>query len=439
MKLSAWRSIPLVYKLSILIAGIPAIQIWSPRGDLLENFSRISPDGLDWILQGRLLGQENLVLPVLRNSGYVLISKADWLLGGHGFVFAISAFIGLYLQLWTLIKLLEQKAVNKTFQILSVLMFAFSYIHFVASYILPDVLAIGIMVYSLYQLAVSVNIDDKAKWIRFSIILLLSCTLQFYAFLPFILAFAIFVARRNKIPTVKFKVFCLSSTLILSILATTEWRRLIRHASVPSQFELLELNLNMLPFYEQVWSILFIPVLVFIVLSHRKLRPTRIEFELVDVLFLAGGTILLFSAFVYQWPESRISYSGFALIYMGLVPTFASRYESLQSYRNSSTKINIVIRVLLSFFILTSALYGPSNPWQPKWNDLKLGYSWVIVAAGDILLKSPSPYVQVVRQLKQKCLKNEDVQTRQAVVDTFSYSDYQRSQLYLYAEYCPKK
>jgi hypothetical protein len=92
----------------------------------------------------------------------------------------------------------------------------------------------------------------------------------------------------------------LSSTLILSILATTEWRRLIRHASVPSQFELLELNLNMLPFYEQVWSILFIPVLVFIVLSHRKLRPTRIEFELVDVLFLAGGTILLFSAFVYQ-------------------------------------------------------------------------------------------------------------------------------------------
>jgi len=88
---------------------------------------------------------------------------------------------------------------------------------------------------------------------------------------------------------------------------------------------------------------------------------------------------------------------------------------------------------------LTFTLYGPSNPWQPKWNEFKLGYSWVIVAAGDILLKSPSPYVEVVRQLKQKCLKNEDVQTRLAVVDTFSYSDYQRSQLYLYAEYCPKK
>jgi hypothetical protein len=174
-------------------------------------------------------------------------------------------------------------------------------------------------------------------------------------------------------------------------------------------------------------------------LTHKKLRRTNIDFELVEVLFLAGGATLLISAFIYQWPESRISYSGFALICMGIIPTIASRFDSQKKYRNSRSNINLVVRAGLSLLILTISLYGPSNPWQPKWNELKFGYSWVFVAAGDILLKLPSPYVEVVRQLKQKCLTNEDVQARRDVVDTFTYTDYQRSQLYLYAEFCPKK
>jgi hypothetical protein len=334
---------------------------------------------------------------------------------------------------------MEKKGVDNTFQILSVLMYAFSYIHFVASYILPDVLAIGVMVYVLYQLATLINTNDRAKWIRLSIIVILSCTLQFYAFLPFILAFTIFITRRSKIPLLKFKVLSLSLAFLLSILATTEWRRLIRHASVPSQFELLELNLNMLPFYKQVWSILFIPILIFMALAAKNFLKARIKLELVEVLFLTGGSTLLLLAFVYQWPESRISYSGFALISTGIIPRIASRYYTKEKYKGRNSNIKLILRAGLSFLIMTMALYGPSNPWQPKWGDLKLGYSWVFVAAGDILLRSPSPYVEVVRQLKLNCLANKDIQTRRDVVDTFAYSDYQRSQLYLYAEYCPKK
>jgi hypothetical protein len=74
---------------------------------VLESHKFISSDGLDWIVEGRILGTEGLVLPVLRTIGYVLSSRLDWILGGHGYVFAIINLTGLLLQGISLIILLN--------------------------------------------------------------------------------------------------------------------------------------------------------------------------------------------------------------------------------------------------------------------------------------------------------------------------------------------
>jgi hypothetical protein len=88
--------------------------------------------------------------------------------------------------------------------------------------------------------------------------------------------------------------------------------------------------------------------------------------------------------------------------------------------------------------VLVSLLFGPSNPWQPKWSEIQFGRSWMAIAIGDIVMKTPSPYVDVVRKLNQSCQINENYEKRIEKVNSFQLSDYQKSQLFLYAQYCPK-
>jgi hypothetical protein len=48
---------------------------WLPSGmisdSILRNWSRISSDGFDWIVQGRLILDSEVVFPILRNPGFV--------------------------------------------------------------------------------------------------------------------------------------------------------------------------------------------------------------------------------------------------------------------------------------------------------------------------------------------------------------------------------
>ena len=110
---------------------------WLPSGmisdSILRNWSRISPDGFDWIVEGRLILNTEVVFPILRNPGFVGVSYLDGVTGGNGVVFWLVNFLGLFLQYLAIKAFARKYKVNNLILILISLTYFSCFITFTRS------------------------------------------------------------------------------------------------------------------------------------------------------------------------------------------------------------------------------------------------------------------------------------------------------------------
>jgi len=424
-----------VRNLAIIVIFFAVSRIINVNGDILESYKYISPDGLDWIIQGRLIGVDGVVIPVLRNSGYVFVSKIDWLLGAHGFSFAITAFLGLYLQAHVLIELMKQYEIRRKIQYLGIVIYFLIFIHFISLYILPDGIAVGIMCIALHLSLKGLKTNLHMMWTFGLIMGVVATTFQIYAFSIFLcLALGVFVSKITKQAKVK-RFSEIAFVTLISLLIIGAWREWNAHLTVPSQINLLKLSFDMFPFYGHTLTLLFLPLFMVSIIAI-CLPRVRVGISSFEKLIFLMGFALLVSSMFYQWPESRFTYSGVALVYLAGLPLALKTIDSYLISLKGLSKVARAVPLTLSLSLLSLLLFGPANPWQPRLEQVQIGHTWPIEVLNDYSNNPKSRHRYAIRELKDHCLNNDPTSEKSATIVKFGFSEYEVSQLDLYAAYC---
>lgn len=371
----------------ILPALAAACRPISLQSSVLAQYSNISPDGLDWIIQGRALAFGfSGDWPVLRNPGYVLVSAGDALAGGNGLVFAAGAVCGLLMQWLGIQGSLAMLHVAPFPRFALLASYFLGPLHFIDLYILADTLAVGFLLLSLYLGSRGLAQSDF-RWVSAGLLTsVVGATFQLYAATGLVCitlaAGALWITRvierRLALRTLVFS----AGLTVLFALAKSLWEGTIPHASVPQQLDLIDLSLSMTGFYVNVWVLYFLPLVCLLLLGRVAGPPTfpmtphNHAGRVLVAVFIPALVALVVLAFFYQWPESRFAYSyaGILTVVLGLLvfsrPTPASSDGGL-------TVESRVARLLLGLSILVLLLLTPTNPWQPRIDGLQAGAIWL--------------------------------------------------------------
>ena len=411
---------------------IPAT-IYKPNQDLLEGFRFISPDGLDWIVEGRILGSENLTLPVLRNIGYVLASKLDWVLGGHGLVFALTNILGLFLQGLSLILMMNHFQIKHKYQSVGLIIYFGSWIHFSSIYILPDSIAVGCLIFGTTLMTLN-RFENISKTLGGLIVITIGSLFQFYALAGFVFSFLITVNRKIPKKVIFIKITSTFGFMILSFSAILIWRRFVPHEVVPEPFDLLSVNFNMLRFYIEVWIIAFALIfLLFIGFANKNLaKPAIMSAELR--FFSSFGAMFLLLALCYQWPDSRISYSGVAFSLICLITVFL---KSIQ-YRSDSKSFLLEkqqLRAITLVVIVFSFIMPPKDYWSPKVFENRPLHTWSLIAIREYLRQTPSSYNGISIEIKKSCTDDRYKAFVVNGLEESNFSPYEKNILGAYLKY----
>jgi len=424
-----------VKNFAALLVFIPVIRILNFKDDILESYKYISPDGLDWIIQGRIFGTDGVVIPVLRNPGYVFVSKIDWLLGAHGFSFAIASFLGLFLQFFVLIETMKSHGINTRMQYVGVLLYYLTFVHFIALYILPDGIAVGLICFGLHICFRGLHTNQPSKWHIGLVASIAATTFQIYAFSIFIcLMLGIFFSDVSSKIKIRRYVDVTVATLI-SLLIIRAWRDWNTHLTVPSQISLLKNSFDMFPFYGHTLTLAFLPLFIVSILAV-CLQKVKFNLSIFQKLSILIGIFLITLALFYQWPESRFIYTGVGLIYISVLPVVL---KTIDSNMNPKKNRLIVVRASRLTLVATALLlfsFGPANPWQPRLDQLEMGRTWPIEVLYDYSNNTKSSYRSVIKELKDDCFNNDSMTEKSVTIAKYTLSEYQVSQLDLFAAYC---
>jgi hypothetical protein len=411
---------------------IPSI-IFRPNQDLLERYRFISPDGLDWIVEGRIIGLDDVILPVLRNIGYVLVSKLDWLLGGNGLAFAVTNMSGLFLQGLSLILILNHYQIKHKFQSIGLVIYFGSWIHFSSLYILPDSIAVGCLIFGTTLLAIY-RLGNIGKTISGLIVITIGSLFQFYAFAGFIFSILLVVNKKLPKQIIFIKITATFVLAILSLIVTLNWRQSIPHDVVPEPFKLLSINFNMLHFYIEVWILAFaLIVLLLIGFANKSQAGTAMKSDLIRY-FSFFGISFLFMALFYQWPDSRISYTGTAFSLICLITIFL---KSIEFEINSNTSLfeKRQLRSVTIVVVLFSLVMPPNDYWTPKVFENRPLHTWSLIGIREYLRQTPSNYKDISLELKNSCKKQvvDLVSTKDLLL--LNFSPYEKNILNSYAKF----
>jgi hypothetical protein len=409
--------------------------ILSPKGDVLESHRFISSDGLDWIVEGRILGSEGLVLPVLRNIGYVLSSRLDWILGGHGLVFAVINMVGLFLQGMSLILVLGHLKIGPKRQTIGLIIYFGSWIHFSSLYILPDSFAVGCLVFGTTLFAVHKEIDIQKMSISLPV-LLIGSLFQFYVFAGFMFSIILLIYRKDNYIARIAKLTVIVSLMSISIGITILWRKVIPHSSVPSQFDLLAISFKMLPFYIEIWASAFIVFLFLMIgFSTKKSLRQSLNVHLIR-FFILFSLIFLLLALFYQWPDARIAYSGISFSLISLTAIFLSSLTPQHSAPKSEKRgEGINSRAIVSITIIFSLFLAPSDYWSPKFFNTRPLHTWSLIQIRDTLRSEPSNYNAISVSIKESCIAPNKTDEILDSIEMSIYSPYEKVVLASYARY----
>ncbi len=401
---------------------------------LLLNWPYISPDGFDTILEGRLIGTEDLVLPILRNPGIVMVSKFDALFGGFGAIFWASNTAGLTLQCIAIQKYASKYLITpqKLFLILAV--YFLSYIHFISLFILADTIAIGIMCYAVSLILTNDDIT-KVTYLKILFLILISSFFQSYCLISLI-PFTMSLAKSGFFRCILQGIL---GPIGIYVFVTKFYQDAIPHLATPVNFPLLKLSLDMSSFYFNTWLVTFGPILVLVFALLSSMSKNRIR-PISKFIFLSSDLIpgysILFLTFFYQWPESRFTYVSYSLI----APILLIRTVYVFSKEEKKFRTPILNSHLIFIAALGTVLVNPQDSWKPKIADMAPGKLWIAQAFVSALDRDQSsPYKNLLTEVDKYCNSNNPKPEIREFASSLTSDPYTQSMISLSLRYCVYK
>jgi hypothetical protein len=341
---------------------------------------------------------------------------------------------GLLLQGISLIILLNFLNVKPNLQSLGLFIYFGSWIHFSSLYILPDSFAVGCLVFGTTMYAFRENMTVK-YFLFSSFTILIGSLFQFYVLAGFVFSIVLIVQWRCSRSKRAVGALSLFATMGVSIGITILWRQFIPHTSVPSQFDLLAINLKMLPFYIQTWSAAFI-ILGLLIIGFTKRSNLMKSWRVKEIRFFTlFSLVFLGLALFYQWPDARIAYSGISFSLFVLIAIFfTSISEVAASSKPGKLRISENIRGLSIFSIALSLFMAPNDFWAPKFFETRPLHTWSLLVVKDAFFNSPSNYKDVSVRIKDSC---GDSREKSEILDSIansSFSPYEKIILTTYTE-----
>ena len=377
-----------------LIFGLLLPQLWV--GDLLNSYPFMSDDSFDWVTQGVALvdfvtGDDRTPWPVLRPPLFVFVHAADYWLGAGGIVFLISQVSSLAMLSFAVSRFARVRGAGSATSCFAGLAAPLSIVGFYAVWILSDAIASSLMTISavlvlnrlraphpdslyhgLRSLAPGILVGAAAGITQTygMIPVLIICSVFAFANLVTRKAFGVWAAPFLAIPITGALGFGLQKL----------WASIIPHNMQPETFGLLDLSLSMFPFYANVWPLtfgLFVPVVLWTTAVHlqKRLLPSV---EVLALMATVGAFAML--SFLYQWPESRMTYI-YVPIFILMVVSF--RLESLgQSKTATEKRSQGALAATFGAFIFVTLTIVPGDYWRPSVAGLRFApaETWLLSA-----------------------------------------------------------
>lgn len=430
-----------VYAIGMLtILGFIGILMFSPLvmgQSVFMSSLLISPDSIDWIIEGRalVLGFEG-ELPVLRNPAFVVISAVDFWLGGTGVVFAIANYLGLILQITAIHLMGCNLKMNRLVLLALIVSYVMLPIQFISRYVLSDTLAVGLLMVS----TALIWMGTQGKNMRIQLVLvgilaaLLGSLNQIYVLAPLLTLIVISVWGAVSSPENRPRWVLIGSVSTIAILIFAAlkliWQQRMPHTSVPSQIELLEPSLRMIPFYLNVWFYAFAALAVLTVLLFKRASPTtRLNTWFVNSSVKNLGTIhliattaglFIFSIF-YQWPESRFSYSYTGLFYMIFAILLSKFAVDARGLEPTSQGFPLIRSIALGTLVF-SLMFTPQNFWTMNLNQVAPFNPWFAASPEELGTKN---LVWLDKLSDEPCIDDENripgVLVENGVTDLYLY------------------
>jgi hypothetical protein len=366
---------PLVLAISYALAA--AYRPLSLKSDILSDYSLITSDGFQWIMQGRALAQGifDQTWPELRNPGYVLITALDAFLGSAGIAIALSIALALLIQIYVIYFFTYKFSKSHLAASLIALAMILSPIHFIALHVLSDAISVALMLLMLLFAFKTLNYQ-KIRFLNLFILSLATPLFQLYTLYPLLilipfLFFLFFtlqdseqrVAIRNTLVTI------LSGSFI-GVSLRQLWYYLIPHESSPIQFGLINLSLNNMYFYLNTWAWLIGPIFFILLITFSFLRFNLKTKNLFSYYVTALFSIYGVSIFFYNWQESRFSYFLTVLSFIIFALTL-SKVSSL----GLVNLLSFSLAFLLLFF---GSILTPTNKWAPEIGEYVYFRPWIL-------------------------------------------------------------
>ncbi|MAG29866.1 MAG: hypothetical protein CL908_03110, partial [Deltaproteobacteria bacterium] len=347
-------------------------------GYLFNSFPFISDDGFEWLQGGHALasllsGASIDRLSVLRPPGFVWVTAADVALGGDGRVILTSFALALALGAIAILRFGDALQVPRSISVALVIVYGIAPINSFRLWLLSDVIAVALMLWSVLGLMRWLEEGSSGSLGLASGLALAAGLTQTYGMIPFF-GIGLFVLGMDLCTrrTVRWRLLQACVAVCSSWLAATAlWRAAIPHDVTPSNFSLIRFDLEMLPYYLQVWAFVFTPLLP---LMAAMLWPKggwhRHDAYRVGSLWLCVAAFALLSL-LYHWEESRFTLLWFGLFLMATLTLAHSRITAATGGDRAHRRIRLGAWVSCALVLVQSFFLVPANYWSPSLGSMR--------------------------------------------------------------------
>jgi len=361
---------------AVFIALAAAYRPISRNKDLLEDYSLITRDGFQWIIQGRAFsnGLFSEPWPELRNPGYVFVTALDNLFGAAGYVISLSIAVSLLVQIFVIHYISFQLLKSRLLAGIIALAVILSPIQFISIHVLSDASSVALMFLIILQIFKVLYLEKKINLFYFFILTLITPLFQLYTIYPLIVLIILTIYVRFRYPKNNSHSYLIKISLygflglLLGVIIRQTWYASIPHESVPNQFSLINFNFENFYFYLNTWTWLIGPTIVLslLIIAFIKLR----NFNIFTVYIFSLFTFYAISIFFYSWQESRFSY--FLTILSFIVFTLC---VSLLKSNNIKSLISISLAALVFIF---GSVFTPTDKWSPTVGESVMFRPWIL-------------------------------------------------------------
>ncbi|KCZ85713.1 hypothetical protein HAD_08510 [Hyphomonas adhaerens MHS-3] len=369
------------YLAALLVAAVFALilsHLWV--GDLLNSYAYMSDDSFDWVTQGMALvefttGEDRSAWPILRPPLFVLVWAMDYLLEPPGLVFLLCQVAALAAVTFGIARFARIKGAGAIAAALAGLAAPFSVLGFYSLWVLSDAMASSLMTLSAIVAVLTLarpapgSLGAELRQLAPAIALGVAAGLtQTYGMIPIMVIGFVHGADRflrGAKPARWFAPFLLSViTAVIGFGLQKLWALVIPHGMQPANFTLLEPSLGMLDFYMNVWPLcfgVFLPALGWAAWRYISAR-TLPDAGSLSLIGAVGAFATL--SFVYQWPESRMTYI-YIPLFIVMVLSLVLNAPAPQTQSAARSPAAVLLPTFAAALLVTLFVF-PGDYWRPS-------------------------------------------------------------------------